>query len=188
MAKFEIAHGITAKYEGGLANNKADRGGLTYAGIAENYWPTWKGWPFVKAEIARHGKDTTAINQHLANHPDVPQLVRDFYKANFWDTLKLDSLNDQQLANVVYDFGVNSGIGTSAKKLQAAVVACGVGIGVDGQIGNKTIAAINSLPPVPLYNAFNIQRTNYYKAIVERDASQKQFLAGWLKRIKPYQV
>lgn len=188
MADFRKAFAITERNEGGLANNKEDRGGLTYVGIAENYWPTWKGWPFVKAEIARHGKDTATINAHLAAHPDVKPLVEEFYKKNFWDTLKLDLLNDQQLANAVYDFGVNAGIGTSAKKLQSAANTIGAKLTIDGQIGAKTIEAINNIPAMAIYGAFNAQRRSYYNAIAERDASQKQFLTGWLKRIKPYQV
>ena len=47
MAKFQIAEAITGRNEGGYANNSADTGGETYAGIARNYWPKWQGWKYI---------------------------------------------------------------------------------------------------------------------------------------------
>ncbi len=190
MANFDEAYGITSVNEGGIANNKNDRGGLTYAGISEKYWPAWKGWPFVKAALAlvRHPGDFKTANAHLAVHPEVKLLVHDFYKANFWDTLNLNRIDDQQLANAIYDFGVNAGISTSGKKLQSAINSLGGSLSIDGAIGSQTIDQANKLSTAALYASFNIQRRNYYNAIVQNDPSQKQFLAGWLKRIKPYQT
>src|SRR6187551_1301364 len=108
MAKFEIAEKITGRNEGGYAFNKSDHGGETYGGIARNYWPNWSGWALVDK-----GKQVTKtvplLNQWLkANGIDAH--LSKFYKQNFWDVNKLDLFNDQQLANNVYDFGVNSGM------------------------------------------------------------------------------
>ncbi len=47
MADFDIAYRLTMKHEGGYANNKADRGGETYRGIARKFWSGWIGWPLV---------------------------------------------------------------------------------------------------------------------------------------------
>lgn len=189
MAEFLKALPDTLKYEGGLSTNTSDKGNaggkVTYAGISEAYWPTWKGWPYVKAAMAEY-KTTAEINKYLASNSQVQALVEQFYKDNFWDTLSLDRVNNQQLANVVFDFGVNTGIGTAAKKLQMAVNGICGSLTVDGQIGSKTIAAVNKLDAKTLYDAFNAERKKYYEAIVANNPSQKQFLGSWLNRIKPY--
>src|ERR1700748_2018375 len=131
MADFLTAFQITNKNEGKLANNPNDAGKLTYMGIASAFWPNWKGWPIINEAIANH---TTAI---LSKNATLQQYVQDFYKQNFWNPLSLMWFNDQQLANVVYDFGVNSGIGNSARKLQLAANQIGGDLSVDGQIGAK---------------------------------------------------
>ena len=55
MAQFEPAFEKTMKFEGGYANNPADRGGETYRGIARKIWPGWNGWPLVDAAKQKAG-------------------------------------------------------------------------------------------------------------------------------------
>lgn len=190
MAKFEIAEAITGRNEGGYANNPSDTGGETYAGIARKHWPKWDGWVFidnVKDSLRNSNTPLTAknINKYASLSSRLSVLISQFYKQNFWDVLKLDLVNDQQLANSVYDFGVNSGTGRSAKYLQQAVNnVCGVGLSVDGQIGNKTITEVNKHEAKIIYNVFNKLREDFYRSIAK--GSQSQFLKSWLSRLKPY--
>lgn len=185
MAKFEIAESITGRNEGGYANNKADKGGETYAGIARNHWPKWEGWEYIDHIKAQLGTSAKTINLYASKDMAVVTLVSDFYKQNFWDVMKLDLVNDQQLANSVYDFGVNSGTVRSAKFLQQAVNnVCGVGLTVDGQIGNKTITEVNKHDAESIYNVFDKLREEFYRSIAK--GSQAQFLKSWLSRLKPY--
>lgn len=176
MANFEQALKITANNEGGYSNDTNDHGGETMRGIARKYWPNWPGWKIVD-EFKGQPKFISIINSSQA----IKDLAATFYKQNFWDVNKLDQINDQQLANSVYDFGVNAGVGTAAKTLQRAV-----GITADGIIGSGTLQAVNSANAENLYNTFNSDRKSYYGTIIARDPSQKAFQHSWLSRIKPY--
>ena len=95
MAKFSPAFDSMILSEGGyiLTDISGDRGGQTYAGISRRHWPNWSGWLYVDR------KETPRT-----------QLVRDFYKENFWDVVKGDELNDQYMAESIFSFAVNTGI------------------------------------------------------------------------------
>lgn len=197
MAKFEIAEGITGRNEGGYANNPADTGGETYAGIARNYWPKWEGWKYIdkyKADYAKSDKKLSLAkwvngSAKVTSEP-LHLMVSGFYKQNFWDVNKLDEIKDQQLANSVYDFGVNSGTGRAAKFLQwaynneQAFNETHKKIIEDGKIGPKTLEAINNEDPAEIYNCFNTLRETFYRSIAK--GNQVQFLKSWLSRLKPY--
>jgi lysozyme family protein len=190
MAKFQIAEGITGINEGGYANNKSDRGGETYAGIARNFWPSWEGWKHIdkyKAQYAKLNKPMREkyslarwINSSakVTSEPIAP-LVSQFYKTNFWDLNKLDQINDQQIANTVYDFGVNSGKGRAVQFLEQIF-----GVKKDGIMDTKVISLVNSSDPEIIYTKYNDARREAYRSWATGD--QAQFLASWLKRLKPY--
>jgi len=179
MARFEQAFKITERNEGGYANNPADHGGETYAGIARNFWPNWSGWAIIDA-AKRTTKTAPLINQYAKTN-GIDAHVAKFYKQNFWDVNKLDLFNDQQLANNVYDFGVNSGTKKAAKVLQQALK-----IKDDGIIGNQTLAAVNAYNGKDLYNLYNGARTEFYNRLASQSPDQHQFLKSWLSRVKPY--
>lgn len=181
MAKFEIAEAITGRNEGGYANNPADTGGETYAGIARNYWPSWQGWPLIDRIKVNFGRDAKTINKYAKIDPFIAPAISKFYKQNFWDVNKLDQFNDQQLANTVYDFGVNSGTGRAAKYLQQVV-----GVSADGKIGPQTLAAVNKLEAKVTHEKYNRERESFYRSIAK--GNQLQFLKSWLSRLKPYKV
>jgi len=180
MANFNEAYLLTGHNEGGYANNPNDHGGETYAGIARNFWPAWSGWILVDK-----GKQLTktiqSLNQWLKNNGIEPY-VSDFYKKNFWDVNKLDAINDQQIANNVYDFGVNSGVSRGAKTLQQSA-----GVTIDGIIGNMTIAAVNGAEPKIIYDKYNQIRSDFYHKLAQ-NPGQLQFLKSWMSRIKPYKA
>lgn len=181
MANFALVLPEILQNEGGYSKNPNDRGLETFCGISRVYWPNWPGWKIVDSVTSFGVPSIKQINEALFANPDIKALIQSFYKANFWDILKLDLMHDQQLASNVADFGVNAGVGTSAKKLQLAA-----GVTVDGQIGSITISAVNNGIAEDIYDKFNMLRKAYYMAIIERDPSQEQFKTSWLSRIKPY--
>jgi lysozyme family protein len=192
MANFNIAEKITGKFEGFYADNTNDRGGETFAGIARNFWSKWEGWKKIdeyKAHYKASGSKTSLANwvnnsAKVVTEPTM-EMVSKFYKTNFWDVNKLDAIVDQQLANTVYDFGVNSGTGRAAKFLQQSANDTGLVIlSEDGNIGPKTIGAINALNPQNVYANFNRRRESFYRSIAT--GNQEQFLKSWLNRLKPY--
>lgn len=161
MADFLPAFEAMIKNEGGyvLHDVPGDRGGMTYAGIARNMNPQWPGWALIDAK------------------QDVPApLVRDFYKANYWNPVKGDQLTSQVIAQTIFDFHVNAG--AVARKLAQLVV----GATPDGSFGDKTVAALNAYDEGKFVMAYALAKIARYRDIVNRDRSQGKFLLGWINR------
>lgn len=190
MADFDAAFASGMRNEGGIANNPIDKGGLTYKGVACNYWPKWAGWRYVdqviaattmqpKYDIASYYTWAKYVNNKLAAIPALQKLVVDFYRANFWNANRYGEIEDQKVATWCFDRAVNCGSGAANKMLQRAL-----GIPDDGAVGPQTIKAVNAADLASLIPKLMEQGETYYSRIVERDPSQQQFLAGWLKRVK----
>lgn len=161
MAEFLPAFEAMIKNEGGyvLHTVEGDRGGMTYAGIARNMNPKWPGWVLID------------------NGDQVPaQMVRDFYRASYWNPIQGDRINSQAVAQAIFDFHVNAG--AVARKLVQLVI----GATPDGAFGDKTIAAINAYPEDKFVMAYALAKIARYRDICMRDRSQSKFLLGWINR------
>lgn len=180
MADFKKAETLTSFNEGGYVNDKLDHGGETIFGISRKYHPNWAGWLLVDYVKVNKGTTAKIINYHANANPAMRSLVSRFYKANFWDVNQLDLFTDQQIANTVYDFGVNSGTARAAKFLQDVLE-----VAQDGMIGKKTIEALNSGSSKAIHTAYNCKRKAFYEHLAT-DKTQSKFLKSWLSRLKPY--
>src|SRR6476661_2857461 len=147
MADFKIAYAKTAVVEGGYANDKDDSGGETWKGIARNFHPNWSGWNIVDTL-----KKTAGFPANLERSEALQLQVHAFYKRNFWDVYNLDLMADQQVANELYDTGVNCGTETVAKYFQRILNVLNLGgkhfadLKVDGQVGRASLEAFHKLP------------------------------------------
>ena len=109
-------------HEGGWADHPKDPGGATMKGVTlYNY---------------RRYVNPKATKRDLRNISDAE--LEMIYKKHYWDVCRCDEL-PPGLDYVVFDFGVNSGPGRSAKFLQRILP-----VKVDGRIGPKTIQAVYS--------------------------------------------
>lgn len=178
MADFTTAFRRTDKFEGGYCNDENDRGGETYRGIARNFHPDWKGWDVIDdyKKIATSNKE---IDKLCKGNQELEWLVESFYKINFWDTIKGDDIIYQNVANNIYDFAVNSGVGRASKYAQRVV-----GVKDDGEIGKISIKAINGYNPQMFVDRYKENRISFVRKIVENDASQEVFIDGWINRIE----
>lgn len=113
MANFEIAYKRTAKFEGGYVYDPDDKGGETYAGISRKANPKWLGWKTIDA-----AKKKSGFPKNLKNDAILQQQVRTLYRANYWNPIWGDKITKQEVANEIYDFGVNAGVATSIKLQQ----------------------------------------------------------------------
>ena len=171
MANFNEAYQIGRVNEGGYVNDKNDAGGETYAGVARNFHPEWKGWPIIDAI-----KKTRALNRgEKINDPALEVCVHDFYKASFWDRILGDQIADQQVANILYDWTLTSG--GAIKEVQQAL-----GLQADGKVGPATIGAINKLAGSQAFAQIKEARRNYYTVLGQKPQNQS-FLKGWLARV-----
>lgn len=190
MADFKIANQLTKGNEGGLANSSADRGKLTWRGIASAFWPAWAGWPTVLKALADAGNNVAKAEAILLKDAGLQALVDAFYKKNFWDVYGLDQVTDQGIANEMFDTGVNMGVGIESKFLQRALNMTNRSqrlypdLAVDGAIGAKTIATLNSHPDKRLVlKILNVLQGARYISLLEADTTQEVFAESWFSRV-----
>lgn len=175
MANFLEAFNITLKHEGGYVNNPNDKGGETYQGIARNYWPDWIGWDYLDGIL---NKSWNSIYSELNG------FVADFYYENFWTRFRLDEVKNQDIANQLYDWFMNSG--RAVEQVQKVLNGLGESLAVDNKIGTNTINAINRQNPV-IFNQMIIEaRQIYYTDLVNKGLLDSSFLMGLLARAESF--
>jgi len=172
MATFQIAYNITKKMEGGYANNPNDKGGETYRGISRKFHSSWAGWQWLDKQIQPI--------QYNKIFPRLEPVVMAFYKKEFWDKIKLNFM-PQSVANQMFDWAVHSGRGTAARNLQSVLNKLGAKLKIDGIIGNKTLAAIETFSDAKIAEAVLNQRAVY---IGIKSKEQPYWANVWQNRIK----
>lgn len=107
------------------------------------------------------------------------------YQEQFWLTPHIDQIKNDKLASLMFYLGVNCGTPTLAFMVQMACVTIGAKNKVDGFMGPKTVAVINSCDPVKLYAALCKTAEDRYRQIAQ-NPKQAPFLTGWLARLDRY--
>jgi lysozyme family protein len=164
MADFEISVNKTLAWEGGYVHDLFDPGGETRFGISKRFHPNL---------------DIAALTVERA---------KEIYRAEYWNPL-YDGISSQEVADELFDFGVNIGRPLAVRIFQEAIRYLSVGpVVIDGVFGQKTLEAANALEPKLLLREFRARQAYYYADLVIRqpDASEpdkKRFLLGWLRRV-----
>lgn len=188
MADFQISYNKYVKpIEGGYVNNAADKGGETYAGIARNFNPSWLGW--VSIDYTKRVKGAIKTNTKF---PELDYLVVAFYKS-LWDRNFFGSINDQEVADILFDWFVNSGSNafyTKSTKTDGVQEILNrlfnAKISADGAMGMQTVAAINAADPVKLQTELKRQRLIFYDTIIANNPDQIIFKKGWYARLEQF--
>lgn len=171
MADFGTAYQVLEQNEGGYANNSSDAGGETYRGIARNYHPNWTGWTWIDNYKYQYGP--------IPRGTVFPQLesdVQQFVYENFWVPIQGDSIQNQQLANMVLDFCYESGHGPEQINLA-------LGLPGTNSITSDTVNAMNA-DPVNAFNAIKQQRLNYYENLNQEGYISDNLIQGVLDRVR----
>ena len=135
MANFEIAYKRTSKFEGGYVYDPDDNGGETYAGISRKANPQWLGWKTIDA-----AKIKADFPKNLDNNAVLRQQVKTLYLKNYWNPIWGDKIIKQEVANEIYDFGVNAGVATSIKLQQRQFK-----MRQTGKMDDKLLKKLNSI-------------------------------------------
>lgn len=163
MADFKKALAKVLAWEGGFVNHPNDPGGATNKGITlktfNYYFPG--GLAALKAIT--------------------DEQVETIYRSGYWRLIKGDEIESQSVAELLFDYAVNSGKSTAVRKIQKLV-----GVEADGIMGPITIKAINSKNPKLLFAELHDVRKAYYKAIIARNPSLEVFRKGWNRRLDSY--
>lgn len=154
-------------WEGGYVNDPVDKGGATNMGVTI---ATWRNVGYDKDGDG----DIDVDDLKLLSKDDVLNRV---LKPHYWDKWKADQIKSQSVANILVDWVWGSG--ANGIKLPQKLL----GLTVDGIVGPKTLAAVNSSDSLVLFNTIKAEREAFLYRIVERDPTQKRFIKGWLNRL-----
>lgn len=166
MSRFSTCLAFVLKKEGGFVDHPNDRGGPTNQGV------TQKNYDAYRAQRKREPQSVRLITSDE---------VAEIYRNNYWRSIRADNL-PPPLDLVVFDAAVNHGVKQASKFLQRAL-----GVADDGVIGPQTIRAAHSDAAAGMtYKVAKdiiAQRSRFYDRLVQADASQQVFLAGWNNRL-----
>jgi len=170
MADFEEFAGKLLRLEGGYVNHPMDKGGPTKYGVILAVWQD-------------HGHDKDGDGDIDAD--DIKKLseedARYIAKKIFWDYFLADLISNQPLADLIVDWGYNSGRKTVAKIIQRLVK-----VQVDGIVGPQTLRAINGADPEMLFETLKIERKVFLTNIVKKRPDQLVFYDGWMNRVNSF--
>lgn len=163
------------KREGGFVDHPNDRGGPTNFGITLRTLASWR-----HKEVSRD--DVRRMAQSEA---------RDIYKGRYFLQPHVDQLQ-AAIQPIIFDMCIHHGPASAIKMLQEVLQEVSPPCDVDGGIGDETIkSANNALEKVgakELTNSVVDRREALFKAIVAKDASQRVFLKGWMRRAEEFRT
>lgn len=172
MANYEQALQWILSHEGGYVNDPDDPGGETYKGVARKMNSKWDGWLVVDMLKRQSG-----FPANLDKDTELQEAVKSFYQINYWDRIKGDHIQNQEVATSIFDFAVNAGVSTSSSLAQLVV-----GTTQDGVIGNQSIAQINGFDPEYFIASFTVAKIARYISIVKKRPTIKKYFYGWVCR------
>ena len=123
-----------------------------------------------------------------ASHPgiDIRNLTlaeaSSIYRDGEWTHCHCDGL-PKGLDTAIFDCAVNNGLVVAGILLQRAIIACGYGVVVDGDIGLQTLRVANLINgPDLMARLLQLRRRRYTDIVLHHPADAK-FLKGWLARM-----
>lgn len=180
---FDIAQEFTARWEGCLSDDAADRGGLTHWGVSMAFLSDFARSKRGAALLASIGVEPLPVCRETIKALTKNQ-AEIIFKSEFWDRLNLDEL-PLKMGVLLYDAAVNSGRTQSVKLAQRGfnICSCGDTLEVDGVLGSLTIGALSRHNTQRVRQSILDARADFYREIVNRRPSQRVFLRGWLNRV-----
>lgn len=141
----------------GYVNDPTDRGGETKYGISKR---------------ANPDLDIANLDWEAAKR---------IYMKRYWfpgDCEDIAQYGLPRLALLHFDGCVNHGVGRASVFLQKAV-----GANPDGDVGPETMQILSSVDELVTVDKICELRAQFYRDIVDSDASQQRYLNGWMRRI-----
>jgi len=158
------------EHEGGFVNHPKDPGGITNKGITAR---TYQQWLAETRDLADHESEPWAADVAEALIKNIPTShVESIYREEYWNRLNCDDL-PSGIDWCVFDWGVNSGVGRSARALQKCVE-----VTADGAIGPMTLKAVKSYDQEDLIEHFFQRRQQFYEGL----RTFETFGKGWTRR------
>lgn len=155
------------RWEGGFVDDPLDRGGATNMGVTITTW----------RQVGYDKDGDGDIDVDDLRKLTTDDVIARVLKPHYWDRWRADEIHNQSLANILVDWVWASGV--HGIKIPQKIL----GVTVDGIVGPKTLAALNSRPAEDLFYQIRQARLNFVDQIVRNNPSQKRFINGWKNRI-----
>jgi lysozyme family protein len=165
-SRFQYAVNVVLEHEGGLSNDKDDKGGITRWGISLRYLELEHIDPNGDGIIDAH--DVRGLTK---------QEAIDIYKAHWWNKYSYNKIKDLRLATKVFDLAVNAGAVRAHKLLQQAI-----GTTVDGLLGPRTIAITNVQQAGEVLAQLRLEAREFYLGLIQAKPIYEKYRNGWLAR------
>lgn len=167
MSDFNIAMQRLLTWEGKtFTNDPKDHGGATKFGLTLS---------FLQGEV-----DKNYTEEQVKDMTE--EQACEIYQKYWWDKYHLSSINDQTMANKVYDTIVNLGPNHAIRIVQKAINDVVKPIHIDGVLGDQTLAQLNGPKQADILVHIRLNLVSFYNSIVAANPSQGRFIKGWLNR------
>jgi lysozyme family protein len=165
VADFNHAVQLTLQHEGGFQKNPNDRANWTGGQIGVG---TLVGTKYGITALDMPGVDIENIT--------TAQAVA-FYAERYWKIL-YSQINDQALAEKIFDMGVLFGVGEAVKIMQQVL-----GVTADEVFGPATLDAMNQDSAPMLLSEFQNAMITRAKAVAAANPADAADLPDWIRRI-----
>lgn len=153
MSDSRIAIEQTLKNEGGFVDDPRDPGGATNMGITQ-------------ADMPGQNMRELTVDQAVA-----------YYSEHFWKPL-YSQIENQPIANKLFDLGVLFGVGTAVEILEHVLE-----VPVDGVFGPDDLLHVNQAEPTSLLQTYKTALVTHAVAIGAAHPQEQAFVGGWIRRI-----
>jgi lysozyme family protein len=171
MSSFGEAAEVLLKHEGGFAPEDNGRGAVNF-GITQKTYEA-SGY----AAMSRAGWPSTVKNL-------TTEQAKAWYRQCYWDPRSLGAIDNQRLANLLLNLAVNTEGPDGTRVIRWLQAAASRELRLDGNLGPKTAAAVNSRNPEFLIADLKTVAEAYYRTIAARNpALFADDLPGWLARL-----
>lgn len=179
MAEFKPIFDLTLNHEGGFqkfANDSANyvKGILigTNRGISASAYYTF------------YNKIPTESDMRNLTKEQAYQI----FKKNYWNKINGDKINNQSVAELMFQFIIGSGASqlSDLKDIANAVAGKKLIASIDRTFTDAEIDIINKLPTKIYWEALKSWRHAYFLRLVKVKPKLKQFLNGWQTRLNSY--
>lgn len=187
---------FTMKSEGAFSFHQADKGGMTYKGIARVYNSKWSGWavidnvlekyPELKVPYTKPPASIHKLNFELNVNEDLEMLIYDFYYENYYTKCGACNIGGK-LAVVLFDISVLQGCRRASKSLQKCLnIHFKTNLVVDAVVGSGTIKVLNEVIgsrglDIVVEKLIYEMKDNLLEA--SKLEGNSVFLKGWMSRI-----
>lgn len=171
---FDVLATHILKWEGGLFVSADEPGGMANKGVT---FATYKS-------LAKRllGKEPTEVNFRALTDREAKIFIKHYY-----DEVGADKIQKNSIAAWVTEMAWGSGVKTSVLIVQKTLnTSFNANLVVDGKMGAKTLAAINTTDESRLFDALGVARKQFLIDLTKRVPSKKRYLNGWFRRVDDF--